>query len=202
MMTANFLVTDYGFKRKTKNKEKLLVNDEYKITLKILDGYFNSFIDVDTCEEYHRIGDIISKFALVDIERDSKRFHDGLPECNLTQGNFNDAYKENNQKDDFFISHDKAKKLLEAQFNRLICNSLMSSSSEPIYNYYIKETKYKFIKSEFNMGTLILYYNYKDRTGHHDFWMTHEIYSFDKDKFPVNRRVNASVPLDLIIEKF
>ena len=202
MMTANFLVTDFGFKRKTKNKEKLLVNDEYGITLKSLDGHSDSFVDINTGEKYYSIGDIIIKFALEEIERDSNRFHEGLPERNLRQGNFDDVYKENKQKDEFFISHDKAKKLLNAQFNRHICGSLMCSSSEPNYNYYIKETKYEFRKSESNIVTLTLYYNYKDRTGHHDFWMTHDIYSFDKDNFPVNRRVSANVPLDLIIEKF
>lgn len=201
-MTANYLVTDFGFKRRTKNKEKLLVNDEYEITLKSLDGYTNSFIDINTSEKYYSTGDIITKFALEEIERDSKRFHEGLPERNLRQGNFDAVYKENNQKDEFFMSHEKAKKLLEAQFNRHICSSLMSSSSKPNYNYYIKETKYEFRKSDSNIVTLTLYYNYKDRTGHHDFWMTHDIYNFDKDNFPVNRRVSANVPLDLIIEKF
>lgn len=201
-MTANYLVTDFGFKRRTKNKEKLLVNDEYGITLKSLDGYSNSFIDINTSEKYYSIGDIITKFALEEIERDSKRFHEGLPERNLRQGDFNAVYKENNQNGEFFISHDKAKKLLEAQFNRHICSSLMCSSSEPNYNYYIKETKYEFRKSDSNIVTLTLYYNYKDRTGHHDFWMTHDIYNFDKDNFPVNRRVSVNVPLDLIIEKF
>lgn len=201
-MTANYLVTYFGFKRRTKNKEKLLVNDEYGITLIGLDKYTNSFIDINTSEKYHTIGDIITKFALEEIERDSKRFREGLPERNLRQGNFNAVYKENKQNGEFFISHDKAKKLLEAQFNRNICSSLMCSSGEPNYNYYIKETKYEFRKSDSNIVTLTLYYNYKDRTGHHDFWMTHDIYSFDKDNFPINRRVSSNVPLDLIIEKF
>lgn len=201
-MTANYLVTDFGFKRRTKNKEKLLVNDEYEITLKSLDGYSNSFIDINTSEKYYSIGDIITKFTLVKIERDSKRFHEGLPECNLRQGNFDAVYKENNQKDEFFMSHEKAKKLLEAQFNRHICSSLMQSSHGPNYNYYIKETKYEFRKYDSNIETLTLYYNYKDGIGRHDFWMTHDIYNFDKDNFSVNRRVGANIPLDLIIEKF
>lgn len=202
MLSANYLVTYFGFKRRTKNKEKLLVNDEYGITLKSLDGYSNSFIDINTSEKYYRIGDIITKFALVGIERDSKRFHEGLPEHNLRQGNFDAVYKENNQKDEFFMSHEKAKKLLEAQFNRHICSSLMESSNGPNYNYYIKETKYEFRKSDSNIVTLTLYYNYKDRIGRHDFWMTHDIYNFDKDNFPINSRVGSNVPLDLIIEKF
>lgn len=201
-MTVNYLVSDFGFKKTKKNKEKLLVNEEYNIILKTLEGYYNSFIDVNTNEEYHSIGDIISKFELVDIERNSKRFHDGLPERNLRQGNFDEVYSENEQRDEFFISHEKAKKLLEAQFNRHICSALMKSSGEPIYNYYIKETKYEFTQSDSNIVTLTLYYNYKDRTSNHNFWMTHDIFNFDKDNFPVNRRVNASVPLDLIIEKF
>ncbi len=201
-MTANYLITNFGFKRKTKNRKKLLINDEYGITLKALKGCCNSFVDINTNEQYHTIGDIVTKFSLEEIEKDSKRFHEGLPEYNLRQGNFEAAYKENNQKGEFFMSHDKAKKLLEAQFNRLICRSLMCSSNEPNYNYYIKETKYEFIKSESDIVTLTLYYNYKDRTGHHDFWMTYDIYNFDKDNFPVNRRISSSVPLDLIIDKF
>ncbi len=202
-MTANYLVTDFGFKKRTKNKEKLLINEEYGITLKNLEGYYNSFIDINTGEKYFNIGDIITKFTLENIERDSKRFHDGLPEQNLKQGDFNAVYKENKQKGEFFISHNKAKKLLEAQFNRHICNSLMSSSSEPNYNYYIKETKYQFRKSDTSFHTtLTLYYNYKDRKGHHDFWMTHDIYDFDKDNFSINSRVNSKIPLDLIIQKF
>ena len=78
----------------------------------------------------------------------------------------------------------------------------MESSHGPNYNYYIKETYYKFRKSDSNIVTLTLYYNYKDRTGHHDFWMTHDIYNFDNDNFFVNRRLRSYVPLDLIIEKF
>jgi hypothetical protein len=202
MMTANYLVTNFGFKRKTKNKEKLLVNDEYGITLKSLDGRSASFIDINTGKEYYDIGDIITKFALEEIERGSKRFNEGLPERNLRQGNFDEAYKENRQKDEFFISHDKAKKLLNAQFNRHISSSLMCSGNEPNYNYYIKEAKYEFRNTESNNEILTLYYNYKDRKGHHYFWMTHDIYAFDKDNFYVNHRVGSKIPLDLIIEKF
>ena len=94
---------------------------------------------------------------------------------------------------------EEAKKLLEAQFNRHICKTLMCSGNEPNYNYYIKEAKYEFRKTESNNEILTLYYNYKDRNGHHDFWMTHDIYGFDKNNFPVNRRIDANVPLDLII---
>ena len=187
---------------RTKNKEKQLVNDEYRITLKSLDGRSDSFIDINTGKKYYHIGDIITKFALEEIERDSKRFYEGLSERNLRQGNFEETYKENRKEDEFFMPHSKAKKLLEAQFNRHICKTLMCSGNEPNYNYYIKEAKYEFRKTESNNEILTLYYNYKDRNGHHDFWMTHDIYGFDKNNFPVNRRIDANVPLDLIIEKF
>jgi len=30
----------------------------------------------------------------------------------------------------------------------------------------------------------------------------YEIYNFDKNNFPINRRIDATVPLDLIIDKF
>ena len=202
MMTANYLVNNFGFKRKTKNKQKLLVNDGYGIILKNLDNYTNYFIDINTSEKYCSICDIITKFELEEIKKASKRFHEGLPKQNLRQGDFNNVYKKNNQKEEFFISHNKAKKLLEAQFNRHICNPLMFSSSIPNYNYYIKETKYEFRKNDSKIVTLTLYYNYKHRKGDHDFWMSHKIYNFDKDNFPVNRRVGANIPLDLIIEKF
>lgn len=201
MLTTNYLINEYGFKRRSKNKEKLLVNENYKITLKQSDKYSNVFVDINTSDEYHNDGDIVSKFSIIDVENMSKIFHIGLSEQNLKQGNFKESYKENNQNDNFFISKEKAKKLLEAQFNRSICNALMCSSSIPNYNYYIKETKYEFRKSN-NIEILTLCYNYKDRYGKHDFWMTYDIYEFQKDKFPINRRINAFIPVDLLISKF
>lgn len=202
MITANFLVTDFGFKRRTKNKEKFLVNSEYDITLKAIDS--STFIDINTNDEYHSICDVITRFAMIEIEKNSKLFHSGLDEKHLRQGNFSEVYKENKQKGDFFISHEKAKTLLEAQFNRQICNALMhNSSSGDNFDYYIRETKYEFRQEhDSDIVTLKLYYNYKDRKGHHDFWVTHDIYNFNSDKFHINHRVSSSVPIDLIIEKF
>ena len=195
-MTLNALVRDFGFKRRTKNKEKFIENKKYGIFLN------KSFVDINTNEKYKNIEDIIKKFALIDIKRDSEKFHSGLPEQNLKQGSFSEGYKENKQKGEFFISHEKAKKLLEAQFNRHICGPLMVSSSGSDYSYFIKESNYKFRQSDSKILTLTLCYNYKARRGHHDFWMTHVIYVFDKDNFPINRRAEVSVPLDFIIENF
>jgi len=198
-MTENELVKQFGFKRRMKNKEKFLVNEEYNITLKTGGFYFK---DINTNETYKNSGDIISKFALINIEKDSKKYHNGLIKYNLNQKDFDIIYKENKQNENYFISHNKAKKLLEAQFNRLLCNALMWDSDKPNYEYYIKETYYIFERSESNIITLYLKYHYINNSKLHDFIKYYDIYNFDKNDFPINRRIDATVPLDLIIDKF
>lgn len=200
MITANYLVTNFGFKRKVKDGEKLLFNKLYNITLKQHDVYKNHFVDVNTGEQYINIVDICDKFCLIQIEYDSKKFHGGLPDINLMQGNFNESYIENSQDGEFFMSHEKAKKLLEAQFNRKICNALMISSGNSNYDYQIKKCKYEFRNVGSDICTLTLYYNYSN--GKHCFWVTHDIHNFDGDYFYNNRINGSKILIDLIIQKF
>jgi len=202
-LTENYLVSDFGFKRKTNNKIKFLFNDKYKITLTKVKSYF---YNNDTNEIYKCVGDIIKIIAIKEIELKSEKFRAGLSKINLNQGDFDAVFRDNKQTGDIvFISHDKAKLLLQAKFNELISGPLMVGGSEGIYTYRILEANYVF-KSHGSMGTetitLTLQYHYKDSLGQHDFWNTFKIYNFSKDDFTINDRLSVSLPVDYLIDKF
>jgi hypothetical protein len=201
-LTENYLVSSFGFKRRSKNKNKFLINNEYNIILvKNNDGSFYNEEEKDT---YIYDGEIITLLAIKDIDKKSDKFKQGLPEINLNQGCFEQVYQENKQSNDFaFIPHDKAKLLLNAKFNELISSGLMMGGGKEIFSYCIKECKYDFVKNKTSdFITLKLSYHYKDRQGKHDFWNIFDIYNFDKDKFPINSRTNSYISIDYLIKKF
>jgi len=90
-ITENYLVTDYRFKRKTKNKVKFFVNSEFGITLTkdATGGFYND----ETKETYYENGDIIKIIRIKSIEQKSKKFRAGLPQINLDQGDFDKVYR-------------------------------------------------------------------------------------------------------------
>lgn len=205
LITANLLINDYNFKKRSINKVAYLINERYNIKLiKKEDG---SFYDKDDDKYYRNGADIITSLYVKDLDEKSEKFKIGLPQQNLNQGDFDKVYKENKQKGEIvFIPHERAKKILKAQFCYLISDALMSNSRGPNYEYKIIETKYEFRKSGTNSsngGDLIslnLIYHYNSK--YHDFYHNFVILSFDPNRFPINNRVGAYMTVDHLLSKF
>lgn len=168
---------DAGFKKKIKNKQLYFINDD--ITLKFIsnDKVINeSEIYLNKPKEsFYDIYDATKLLIYNDFLKTSEKFKIGLPEENLKQGNFKDAFIKPKNYTFEYLDYKNAELLCEAIFNYLISHNLMQSTSNvgtlPNYDYKIIDCTITCNKSG-EVDVLNFNYHYKSTKSSHDFYKT------------------------------
>lgn len=168
---------DAGFKKKMINKQLYFINDDIVLKFISYDNVINEsklFINKPN-ESFHDIYDVIKLLIYNSFLNLSEKFKNGLPEENLKQGNFKEAFIKPNNYTFEYLDYKKAELLCEAIFNYLISSNLMQTTSNsgtlPNFDYKIIDCTITCNKSG-EVDVLNFNYHYKNTKGSHDFYKT------------------------------